>query len=53
LHLKWLLVIKIADERLIKSLIMVEQTAALLSLLQSDGEIVGTPQRAISEALEP
>jgi hypothetical protein len=53
LHLKLLLVIKIADERLIKSLITVEETAALLRLLQSDGEIVVTPQCAIAEALEP
>jgi hypothetical protein len=53
LHLKLFLVIKIADERLIKSLITVEETAALLRLLQSDGAIVVTPQCAIAEALEP
>jgi hypothetical protein len=47
-----LLVIKIADERLIKSLITVEETAAALRLLRSDGEIVVAPQYAIAEKLE-
>jgi hypothetical protein len=53
LHLKFLLVIKIVDERLIKSLITVEETAASLRLLQSDADILVTPECAIAEMREP